>query len=138
LYIVMAVASGIGALFFGKLTDKLGHKKTLTSVLFLWIIIIIMLYLKTTYTTFLIAGILGGALLGGIWTITRPLLIELAPKTQVAELLGYQGLTEKFGGVVGPFLFGTIAVVIGFRQALLVVIALFLAGMIVLRFVKTK
>ncbi len=136
LYLVMAIAAGIGALFFGKLTDKLGHKKTLNIVLFGWVIIILMLYLRTTYATFLLTGVLGGALLGGIWTITRPILVELAPKTKIAELLGYQGLTEKFSGVIGPVLFGFIAVTLGFRQALLVVIALFLTGAFVLWFVK--
>jgi len=77
-------------------------------------------------------------LLGATWTITRPLLVELAPKTKIAELFGYQGLTEKFSGVIGPALFGLIAVTLGFRQALLVVIGLFLLGGIVLWFVKTE
>ncbi|MCH7568303.1 MAG: MFS transporter [Nanoarchaeota archaeon] len=136
LYIGMAIAAGAGALIFGKITDKIGHKKTLNIVLFSWIIIIFILYIKTTYVTFLIVGILGGALLGALWTITRPMLVELAPKNKVAELFGYQGLTEKLGGVIGPLLFGAIAVSLGFRQALLVVIVLFLAGAFVLRFVK--
>jgi UMF1 family MFS transporter len=137
LYIAMAITASIGALIFGKLTDKFGHKRTLVFVLFLWTIIILMLYLKTNYTTFIITGLAGGALLGAIWTITRPLLLELAPKANVAELLGYQGLTEKFSGVLGPFFFGLVSVTFGFRPALLIVIALFLAGATVLRFVKT-
>lgn len=136
IYIIMAMAAGCGALISGKITDKVGHKKTLTYILFLWIIVIFMLYLKANYTTFILAGIFGGALLGAIWTITRPLLICLAPKDKIAELLGYQGLTEKFSGVIGPFLFGTIAVAVGFREALLVVIALFFSGWAVLRYVK--
>jgi len=138
LYGLMAIAAGGGAIAFGKITDKLGHKKTLTMVLFFWVLIIIILYVKTTYTTFVLTSILGGALLGATWTITRPMLIQLAPKDKIAELLGYQGLTEKFGGIVGPFLFGTISVALGFRQALLIVIGLFLAGVSVLAFVKEK
>ena len=138
LYVIMAIAAVIGSLFFGKVTDKLGYKKTLTSVLILWILIILILYFKTTYSTFLLTGIVGGALLGAIWTITRPMLVELAPKAKIAELFGYQGLTEKFSGLVGPILFGFIAVALGFKQALLVVIALFLAGLVALWFVKDK
>ena len=98
----------------------------------------LILYLKTTYATFVFTAVLGGALLGGIWTITRPLLIAIAPQKKIAELLGYQGLTEKFSGVIGPVTFGLIAVAVGFRQALLVVIALFLLGAFVLRFVKSS
>ena len=137
LYVIMAISAGLGSIGFGYITDKVGHKKTLFGVLLLWIIIILVLYLRTTYATFLLVGIVGGALLGGIWTISRPLLIDLAPKDKVAELLGYQGLTEKFSGVIGPVVFGGLAVVVGFNQALLVVIALFIAGAAVLGFVKT-
>jgi len=138
LYVLMALAGGAGAIFFGKITDRLGHKRVLMATLFLWVLVIFGLYLKTTYSTFIAAGIIGGTLLGGMWTITRPMLIELAPKSKTAELLGYQGLTEKFGGVIGPFLFGSVAVAFGFKQALLLVIGLFLAGAIVLSRVKTK
>jgi MFS-type transporter involved in bile tolerance (Atg22 family) len=66
------------------------------------------------------------------------MLVELAPKAKIAELFGYQGLTEKFSGVIGPVLFGFVAVNLGFKQSLLVVVALFLAGIIVLGFVKDK
>jgi len=138
LFAIMATASAIGALIFGKITDKIGHKTTLGIILFSWIAIILILYFNTTYATFTLAGIIGGALLGGIWTTTRPLLIQLAPAEKISELLGYHGLTEKFGGVIGPFLFGLIAVTLGFKQALLVIIALFLAGAFVLWFVKAR
>ncbi|MBI1972729.1 MFS transporter, partial [Candidatus Woesearchaeota archaeon] len=137
-YIIIALAAGLGSISSGKLADKIGHKRTLSIVLFSWIIIIFILYLKTSYATFLLAGILGGALLGATWTTTRPMLVSIAPKGKVAELFGYQGLTEKFSGVIGPLLYGFTAVAIGFRQALLVVIVLFILGAIVLTFVKTK
>lgn len=138
IYVIMALASAVGAFIFGKITDKFGHKRTLNLILFLWVVVILALYFKTNYTTFLTVGILGGALLGGIWTTTRPLLVDLTPKSKIAELFGYQGLTEKFSGVIGPALFGFIATAMGFKQALLVVIALFLLGALVLKFVKVK
>ena len=136
IYVLMALAAGVGSLIFGKITDNIGHKRTLFIILFSWIVIILILYVKTTFTTFLLTGIVGGALLGGIWTTTRPILVDLAPKDKIAELFGYQGLTEKFSGVIGPALFGAIAVTFGFKQALLVVILLFLSGALALRFVK--
>ncbi len=136
LYIMMAIASALGALLFGKITDKVGHKRTLLTILFLWVITILVLYLRTTYATFLGASIAGGALLGGIWTTTRPILVNLAPKNKLAELFGYQGLTEKFSGVIGPALFGFLAVFVGFRQALLLIIVLFLLGALVLALIR--
>ncbi len=136
IYVVMAVAAGIGSLIAGKVTDRVGHKKTLYAVLVLWTLLMTMLYVKTNYTTFVVTGIVGGALLGAIWTITRPLLISITPAHKVSELLGYQGLTEKFSGILGPVLYGYIATAFGFRPAVIVIIVLFLAGAIVLRKVK--
>jgi UMF1 family MFS transporter len=133
---MMAITAGIGSLIFGKLADKIGHKKTMVYILVLWVVLIAILYIKTNYAIFLTAGVFGGALLGGVWTVTRPILIDLAPEDKVAELLGYQGLTEKFSGVLGPLLFGAVAVAFGFKQALLVVITLFIGGLIALNFVK--
>lgn len=138
IYVIMALASAAGAICSGKLADRFGHKKTLNLILILWVIVILILYFKTNYTTFLAAGILGGALLGGIWTTTRPILVDLAPKKKIAELFGYQGLTEKFSGVIGPALFGFIAVYIGFKQALLVVIVMFILGALALKFVRVN
>tara|TARA_Y100000310_G_C20691737_1_gene822729 strand:- start:487 stop:1680 length:1194 start_codon:yes stop_codon:yes gene_type:complete len=138
LYFVMALSAAIGSFIFGYMTDKVGHKKILNLILGLWVLLILGLFLKTNYLTFVLAGIFGGALLGGLWTVTRPILVDLAPKKKTAELFGYQGLTEKFSGVIGPVLFGVIAVSIGFRYALLGVIGLFLAGALVLSFVKSR
>ena len=138
LYLVMALVAMLGAFIFGKITDTVGHKKTLMFLLFGWITIISIMYFKTTYATFLLTGILGGAFLGGTWTVTRPLLVSLAPKQKISELFGYQGLTEKFGGMIGPVTFGAVASLFGFRQALLIVISLFILGAITLGFVKIK
>lgn len=138
IYLFMALAAMIGAFTFGKITDVFGHKKTLTSILIGWIAIISLIYLNTTYVTFLITGILGGVFLGALWTVTRPLLVTLAPKEKISELFGYQGLTEKFGGIIGPITFGTAATLLGFRQALLIIIAFFILGAITLNFVKIK
>jgi len=138
LYAMMSLSAVFGSIFFGNLADKFDHKKTLSTVLFFWVIVIFGLYLKTTTTTFVLASIFGGALLGGIWTTTRPVLVDLAPRKKIAELFGYQGLAHKFSGVIGPFLFGAVAVFAGFRQALLVVIGMFLAGAVTLSYIKNK
>lgn len=138
LYAIMALSSGIGSLSFGKITDKIGHKKTLNLILFSWIIIILILFIKINFTTFFVAGILGGALLGALWTVTRPMLVEISPRKKIAELFGYQGLTEKFSGIIGPTVFGLVAVTMGFRYALLVIISLLILGLFVLKFVKTN
>ncbi len=85
-----------------------------------------------------VVGSVGGALLGGIWTATRPMLMSIAPKHKIAELLGFQGLTEKFGGVFGPIAFGFVVVKSGYKPALLVLLAFIGLGLIFLLQVKPK
>jgi len=133
---IMGVTAFLGSLIFGKLTDIIGPKHTLITALILWITMIIALILDTSMFTYILSGLLGGALLGGIWTATRPMLIELAPKHKIAELFGFQGLTEKFGAAIGPAIFGYLAVTYNYDVALGSVLLFFIAGLALLVQVK--
>jgi len=136
IFALMAVASSLGALLFGKFGDKFGHKKTLITILYIWIAIILLLIIKTNLLNYMIAGVIGGAALGGAWTLTRPMLIDLAPKHKIAELFGFQGLTEKFSGVIGPILFGFLVVKYDYFVALSSLVVFFVLGLVLLIKVK--
>ena len=136
LFALMAIASAIGALLFGRFGDKLGHKKTLIIILYIWIAIILLLIIQTNFLNYMIAGIIGGAALGGVWTLTRPMLVDLAPKHKLAELFGFQGLTEKFSGVIGPIVFGFLVVSFNYNIALSSLLVFFILGLILLSKVK--
>jgi len=136
IFALMAVASALGALLFGKFGDKLGYKKTLIVILYIWIAIILLLIIKTNFLNYILAGIIGGAALGGVWTLTRPMLVDLAPKHKLAELFGFQGLTEKFSGVIGPILFGFLVVSFNYTIALSSLLVFFVLGLVLLFKVK--
>jgi len=136
LFGAMAVAAAVGALVVGKITDKVGAKNSLILTQLIWIITIIILIFSNTLTAFIIAGILGSLALGGVWTATRPMLIKLAPKHKVAEFLGFQGLTEKFSGGIGPILFGGTVVLFGYQFALLIPLIFMIAALLILNRVK--
>lgn len=133
----MAGGAILGSLFFGFLSDKFGPKKSLVFALVLWIAIITNLIIKTNYANYMITGIVGGALLGAIWTTTRPMLIKIAPKKKLAELFGFQGLTEKLGGLVGPVVFGGLVLISGYTAALISVLVFFVIGLVMLLNVRT-
>ena len=64
-------------------------------VLFIWIAVILLLILGSSYSTFLITGMVGGVSLGAIWTLNRHVVANIAPEAKIGELFGLEGLTEK-------------------------------------------
>jgi UMF1 family MFS transporter len=58
--------------------------------------------------TFLIAGVLLGSGLGGVWTSDRVFMLRLSPPDKIGEFFGLYGLAGKFSAVTGPVLYGTI------------------------------
>lgn len=137
-YILFAVAAIIGSLVFGRISDLITPKKTLILLLIIWSFIILLLMRVSNITTFVIAGCLGGAALGAVWAVTRPMLVKLSPRKKIAQLFGFQGLTEKFSGAIGPIIFGFVVVKFNYQAALSVLLVFFALGLIFLLFVPNK
>lgn len=137
-YALFAFTAIIGSLIFGKISDKLGPKRTLMIILTIWFLIILLLIKVANLATFIIVGCVGGAVLGAVWTVTRPMLVKLAPRKKIAQLFGFQGLTEKFSGVLGPIVFGFIVVRTGYQVALFTILGFFVLGLVLLFFVPDK
>lgn len=137
-YIIFSIAAAIGAVIFGKVTDLIGPKKTLAIAGLLWIITLFVLLGVSSFTTFLIGGILGGIALGTVWTAMRPLLLEIAPKKKEGQFFGFMELSDKFSGVIGPIIFGFLAVRIGYSWAISSLLIFFILGLAALYKVKAK
>ena len=135
---LMALGAVAGALIFGQLSDRLGPKRALTFALGMWIFVISCLILSKTFLALLIAGIVGGAALGGIWTMNRHMVTRISPPRKIAEFFGIEGLTERFSGVLGPIIFGAIVVTVGYQVALFFVLSLFIAGLFLLKRVPLR
>jgi len=134
----MALGAGVGALMFGSLSNRLGPKRALTFALGIWIFVIVYLIFIQTFASILIAGIIGGAALGGIWTANRHMVALISPYRKIAEFFGIEGLTERLSGVLGPIIFGAIVVTIGYQVALFFILFLFIAGLVLLLRVPLK
>jgi len=130
-FALMAVGAGCGALIAGKLSQNVGARKTILIMITGWIGVLVMLMTYTTHITYLLGGILGGAALGGVWTVTRQMLITLAPQAKLAQFLGFQGLTEKSSGIIGPGLFGFLAVKAGYTIAMVPILIFFVIGFLI-------
>ena len=135
-YVIFSIAAAIGAMIFGKITDKIGAKNTLSIAGLMWLITLIVLFKVTSMTTFLIGGILGGIALGTVWTAMRPLLLQIAPKKKTGQFFGFMELSDKFSGVIGPIIFGFLVVRANYSIAIISLIVFFVLGLITLQKVK--
>ena len=127
------------AFAFGALANVLGTKRSIFVGLAVYAGICIFAYGMTTTREFYILACLVGLVQGGTQALSRSLFANMIPKHKSGEFFGFYSIFEKFGGVLGLALFGVVKSQTGSsRLAILVVIALFIIGGIVLAFVNVK
>lgn len=132
IYAIFAATASLGAFFSGRLVDKIGAKKVLIAGGFLWIMVIVFLLKITNLTSFILIGSFGGIALGMVSTASRPKLVELVPKKNVAEYFGFFELADKFSGVLGPIIFGYLAASYNYSIALISLLVFFVIGLMFL------
>jgi UMF1 family MFS transporter len=137
-YALFALSAVVGSYFYGKITDRIGPKRSLAIAGVLWLVVLGVLMAVQSFGMFVFAGLLGGVALGAVWTSSRPLLISLSPKKGVGQFFGFSELADKFSGVLGPILYGYLAHAYGDKFGLLSLSAFFIIGLVCLHFVPDK
>ena len=102
----LTVAAVIASFGWGILVERIGPKRTLMWVLGSWCVGLVIGGAVLSKATFLIAGILLGSGLGGVWTSDRVFMLRLSPPDKIGEFFGLYGLAGKFSAVTGPVLYG--------------------------------
>jgi UMF1 family MFS transporter len=132
-YAVQSLGAVAGSFLSGKWVDYFGPKKVLVWSGIAWIAVIGLLYFVESLTVFIIAGMLGGAALGTVWTAQRPKLLQMVVHKDIGQFFGFLELTNKFSGVLGPIVFGALAKFVNYQAALVSVIVFFALGLLALR-----
>lgn len=133
-FAIVQTSAVIGSFLFGFLTDTYGPKKTITVTLVLWIAITVGAYFVTTVSAFYIVALGAGSAIGSSQSASRSLMALLTPKEREAEFFGfYDGLCGKASAVVGPPVYGAIALLTNQRIAVLFISLFFLAGLVLLQ-----
>jgi UMF1 family MFS transporter len=104
----LTVAAVIASFVWGHLVERIGPKRTLMIVLGTWVLGLFIGGIYLSVPTFLLAGLLLGAALGGVWTSDRVFMLRLSPPDKVGEFFGLYGLAGKFSAVTGPLLYGAV------------------------------
>lgn len=128
-YVVQSLGAVVGSFAAGKLTDKVGAKKVLIWAGFGWLAVLGLLLAVEGLPSFIVAGTLGGAMLGTVWTAMRPKLLNMVERAHVGQFFGFLELTDKFSGVFGPIVFGFFATYVNYTVALLSMAVFFVAGL---------
>lgn len=109
LFLIISTASAvIGSFVLGYIAPRWSLKKLLQLVVVGWIISLLLFVLTDNMAVIWLLGSLVGVLLGGLWTVTRPLLAELVPHDQLGRYFGLFALSGRAAAVVGPLIWTTV------------------------------
>jgi UMF1 family MFS transporter len=74
-------------------------------------------------------GVLVGTVQGGVQALARSLFATMIPRHKAGEMFGFFGVFDRFGGMIGSFVFGVMMVTTGSsRPAILTLIVFFALG----------
>jgi UMF1 family MFS transporter len=139
--ITFAVPSGF---VWGRMTDRLGPKRTLTIVLYLWMasfaLVAGIAFLRLHVFWLYVVACMFGIAMAGTWAADRPYMLRLTPPDRVGEFYGLYGMVGRFSAITGPGLWALTTYLLVQRSGFEVltgegVAILVLLGMIVVSYV---
>ncbi len=132
-FMIVQATALLGSLLFGRITDRIGARSTILITLGIWIAVVITAYFVVDTTGFFIVGGIAGLALGSSQSTSRTYMALLTPPDRKTEFFGfYDGFFGKASAIVGPALFGFIAVALGQRPAMLIIGVMFVIGAVLL------
>jgi len=104
--IVSTLSAMLGSYLIGRISQFASLKKMMKSIIIGWIItLIIFIFISNTILIYIIGSVIG-ILLGGLWTVSRPLLAEMVPKDELGRFFGLYSLSGRAAAVIGPLIWG--------------------------------
>jgi UMF1 family MFS transporter len=139
LLISILAFSLIGGIFWGRVVDRIGPKRTLNYILSIWVVVL-------TFTAAIgqfdwpgvltwIAGPIVGFCLAGTWAADRPYMLQLSPPRYLGQFYGLYAMVGRFAAIMGPLFWSLIVDGLGLgRPAAVLSLALMvLLAMLILR-----
>jgi UMF1 family MFS transporter len=78
---------------------------------------------------FFLLAFLVGTVMGGAQALSRSLFASMIPRHKAAEMFGFFGVFDRFGGAIGSSIFGFMVLATGSsRPAILSLIVFFIVG----------
>jgi UMF1 family MFS transporter len=98
----------LGGFAWGWLVDRIGPKRTLDAVLFMWMAVFLLAaavgILTLPILTLYVVACSAGIALGGVWAADRPYMLRLTPPSRIGEFYGLYGMVGRFSAITGPLI----------------------------------
>ncbi|MDH4045085.1 MAG: MFS transporter, partial [Gemmatimonadota bacterium] len=115
--IALNVFSGLGALVFGLVDDKIGGKPTVLITLVALCVATVLAVWAPTKPWLWAAGILIGIFVGPNQSASRSLMGRFVPEKHQAEFFGFFAFSGKITSFMGPILLGTATAMFASQRA---------------------
>lgn len=137
--VALNVTSGLGAVVFGFVDDKIGGKKTILVSLVALSLATVLAVWAPSRLWFWIAGLLIGVFVGPNQSASRSLMGRFVPERHQAEFFGFFAFSGKATSFLGPLLLGAVTQAFDSqRVGVATVIAFFVVGGILLATVDER
>jgi MFS transporter, UMF1 family len=124
---------------FGHVGTRLGARTGITIGLGVYVAATLWGYAMERVWEFYALAVVVGLVQGGVQALSRSLFARIMPAARAGEFFGFYNMLGKFAVVLGPLLVGSAALATGSsRAAILVIVALFVAGGVLLYFVDER
>jgi len=123
----------IGRFLFTSLATRIDTKRAVIVGLMIYMIVPIWGFFLSTKAEFFMLGWLVGTVQGGTQALSRTIYARLSPPSRSGEFFGLYGLSEKFAGILGPFLYAVVGQVThNPKSSILSIAVFFMIGIILL------
>lgn len=102
------IAAAAGALLFGHVQDRIGHKVALGITLAGWILMVVLAVSSTRVDVFWAAAAVAGLCMGTSQSAGRAMVGALAPAGRLAEFYSLWAFATQLAAVVGPVCYGLV------------------------------
>ncbi|HOJ42744.1 MAG TPA: MFS transporter [Syntrophorhabdaceae bacterium] len=137
MYLLVQAVALLGAFAMARHIDIKGPKRIVCATLCLWIFVTICSFFVNSKGLFVVIASLAGLGLGTLQAATRAFFSLFIPRGEESRYFGVYNLVGKSSAVIGPVIFGyTSSLFKSQRPAILSVCLFFVAGLIVVSFVR--
>jgi len=105
--IVSTVSAVVGSYVIGRVAQVWSLKKIMMLIIAGWVVTLVAFVLTTSTAVIWILGSVIGILMGGLWTVSRPMLAELVPREELGRFFGLFSLSGRAAAVIGPLIWTT-------------------------------